>query len=154
MTKTLKISAIALLGALVLWACGGADLGAKETAEKFLVALTTGDYGTAKDYATAEAAESIDMVEKLGGEKGSASDIVVGEVEENGDNATANYTEKGEAKTLDLVKVDGKWKANWSKMGGGSEMGGAMEELESGLEDAVEDLGEALEGAMEEATEE
>lgn len=150
MTKTLKISAIALLGALVLWACGGADLGAKETAEKFLVALTTGDYGTAKDLATKEAAESIEMVEKMGGETGSADDIKVGEVEENGDKAVAHYTEKGEAKTLDLVKVDGKWKANWNKMGGsGSDLGSSLEE---GLNDAVEELGDAMEEAMEEAS--
>lgn len=118
MTRTLKFSAIALLAVVVLWACGG-KAGAKDVAEKFLSAIAAGDYATAKKYATTEAQASLDMMASMsGGEaKGEPAKIEVGDVKEDGDKATASYKENGADKTLDLVKENGEWKANWSKGG-------------------------------------
>ena len=151
MTRTLKISAIALLGALVLWACGGGATGPKEVGQAFLEALAEGDFGTAKDYATQDSQEALDMMEKMGGGEttGSKDDIKVGEVKEEGDKATLMYTEKGAEKTLDLVKEDGEWKVKYSK-GGPTEGNSGMEELDNAMEDLGNELEEALEGAMEE----
>lgn len=155
MTRTLKISALAIMGALVLWACGGGAGTSKEVGEKFLKALATGDYSTAKDYATEDSQESLEMLEKMGGGEtgGSADDIVVGEVQEEGDKATLAYTEKGVEKTLDLVKEDGSWKAKFSKGGPTEGNGGALDELENSIEDAVEEIGDAIEEATEEVSE-
>ncbi len=147
MTRTLKISAIALLGALVLWACGGGAKTSKDVGTAFLEALAEGDFSTAKDYATKDSQEALDMMETMGGGEttGSKDDIKVGEVKEDGDKATLMYTEKGEEKTLDMVKEDGEWKVKYSK-GGPTEGNSGLEELDN----AMEDLGNAMEEAMEE----
>ena len=152
MTRTLKLSALAIIGAMVLWACGGGNLGPKETGEKFLKALAEGDYGTAKDYATKGSQESLDMLEKMGGGEatGSADDIVVGEVKEDGDKATLSYTEKGAEKTLNLVKEDGSWKAEFNK---GGDTGSSSNPLEDVVEEVVEEVEEAVEEVVEEVTE-
>lgn len=138
MTRTLKFSAIALLAVVVLWACGGKG-GAKDVAEKFLNAIAAGDYDGAAKYATKEAQESLKMMASMsGGEaKGEPAKIEIGDVKEEGDKATVSYKENGTAKTLEMVKEEGEWKANWSKGGGA-------------VENAVEG---AVEGAMEGATE-
>lgn len=152
MTRTLKISAIAIMGALVLWACGGGASSSKEVGEKFLKALATGDYGTAKEYATKESQESLEMLEKMGGGEtgGSADDIVVGESKEEGDKATLSYTEKGVEKTLDLVKEDGAWKAKFSKGGPTEGNGGMIEEIGESIEDAVNEIADDVEEVVEE----
>ncbi len=146
MTRTLKLSAIAIIGAMVLWACGGGNLGPKETGEKFLKALAEGDYGTAKDYATKSSQESLEMLEKMGGGEsgGSADDIVVGEVKEDGDKATLAYTEKGAEKTLNLVKEDGSWKAQFDKGGDTGSTGSPLDEITDVVEDAVDEVMEEV----------
>ena len=128
MTRTFKFSALALLAVVVLWACGGST-GPKEVGEKFLNAIGSGDYETAKKYATKDAQASLDMMASMaGGEaKGEAAKIEVGDVKEEGDKATVSYKENGTDKTLDLVKEDGNWKANWSKGGGDSPIGDAVD---------------------------
>lgn len=153
MTKTLKMSALALLGVMVLWACGG-NLGPKETGEKFLKAMKSGDFETAKDYATKEAQASLEMMAGMAGaggdNKGNPDDIKVGDVKEDGDNATLAYTDGGKAMTLDLVKEDGKWKAKWEKGGPGDNTDNPVNNLKDGLEDAfdgaMEELGDELGG--------
>lgn len=157
MTRTLKLSAMALLGVMILWACGGENLGAKETAEKFLKAMKAQDFSTAKKYATAKSGESIDLVAGMsqGQPAGDPSAIVIGEVEENGDNAVVNYTEDGKDMTLKLVKESGTWKAVWSKTDGASDaagdaLGGAMDDLGNAMEDALNELGGDEEGSMDE----
>lgn len=149
MTRTLKFSAIALLAVVVLWACGGAN-GPKEVGEKFLNAVGSGDYETAKKYATKDAQASLDMMASMsGGEKGEAAKIEIGEVKEEGDKATLNYKENGTDKTLELVKENGEWKANWSK--GGGAVGDAVEGAVDAAADAVV---EAVDSAAAPATEE
>ncbi len=142
MTRTLKVSAIAIIGAMVLWACGSKELGPKETGEKFLKALAEGDYATAKNYASKSSQESLDMLEKMsGGESsGSADDIVVGEVKEDGEKATLAYTEKGAEKTLNLVKEDDAWKAQFDKGGDTGSNGNPLDEVSDAIEDAMEEV--------------
>lgn len=151
MTRTLKISAIALLGALVLWACGGGATGPKEVGQAFLEAMAEGDFSTAKDYATEDSKEALDAMAsmaEMGGGETKKSEIVIGEVKEDGNTAVLSYTEDGTEKTLNLVKEGEDWKVKYSK-GGPTEgsIGGAIDE-------AVEEVSEGLEEAMEEATEE
>jgi Domain of unknown function (DUF4878) len=142
MTKTLKFSAIALLAVVVLWACGGKG-GPKEVAEKFLNAIAAGDYDGASKYATKEAQESLKMMATMGGgEKGEAAKIEIGDVKEEGDKATVSYKENGTDKTLDMVKEDGEWKANWSKGGGALENA-----VEGAVDSAIEGATEALDSA-------
>jgi|GEM_PF-3073892 hypothetical protein len=149
MTRTLKFSAIALLAVVVLWACG--SNGPKEIGEKFLTAISKGDYETAKQFATEDAKSSLDMMASMekslpAGEK-KESKIEIGEVKEEGDKATLSYKEDGTDKTLDLVKVNGEWKANWSKMGGATDS--ATDALE-GAADAVETAVDSAAATVEE----
>lgn len=151
MTRVLKFSAVAILAVLVLWACGGAALGAKETAEKFLKAVKTNDFGTAKGMVTKDTKGALEMYEGTAKSKpaGNAADIVVGEATESGETASVAYTDAGEAKTLELKKEGGSWKAVFVKPGGGAEnlgetLGGALneavEQVETGLEAATEEM--------------
>jgi hypothetical protein len=134
MTRTLKFSAVALLAVVVLWACGGKG-GAKEVAEKFLNAIAASDYEGAGKYATKEAQESLKMMASMAGSmpKGEPAKIEVGDVKEEGDKATVSYKENGTDKTLEMVKEDGEWKANWSKGGGA-----AQDAVEGAVDSAVE----------------
>ena len=143
MKRTLKFSAIALLAVVVLWACGSAG-GAKEVGEKFLTAMAKGDIEGAKKFATKEAQTSLDMMAGTAeAKKANPDKIELGDIKEEGDKATLSYKENGAAKTLDLVKEGGEWKAAWSKGGG------AMEDLGKDVEGAMEG---AVEGAVEGAT--
>ena len=119
MKRTLKFSAIALLAVVVLWACGGANGGAKEVGTSFLNAIAKGDVDGAKKFATKDAQTSLDMASAtFEAKKANPDKIEVGEIKEEGDKATLSYKENGADKTLDLIKEDGKWKAAWSKGGG------------------------------------
>lgn len=146
MTRSLKLAGAALLGVMILWACGGESLGAKETGEKFLKAMKTGDFDTAKGLATKEAAASIDMMSGMGsGEGGNADDIKVGDVKEDGDKAVISYTDAGKAMTLNMVKEGGEWKAAWEK-GGPGDTSSPLNDLSNDLEGALDD---AMEGGDE-----
>jgi Domain of unknown function (DUF4878) len=146
MNRTLKFSAIALLAVVVLWACGSAG-GAKEVGEKFLSAMAKGDIEGAKKFATKDAQASLDMMAGTADAKKANPDkIELGDIKEEGDKATLSYKENGTAKSLDLVKEGGEWKAAWTK-GGGSPAGG-LEEMGKELEGAVEG---AMEGAADSA---
>ncbi|HHG83526.1 MAG TPA: DUF4878 domain-containing protein [Bacteroidetes bacterium] len=138
MTRSLKLSVIALIGVMTLWACG-ASLGPKETGEKFLKAMKTGDFDTAKDHATKEAQGSLEMMAGMadGKEGGDAADIVIGALEENGDKATLSYTDAGKDLTLALVKEGGEWKADWKKGGPGDDSS-PLKGLEDGLDKALD----------------
>lgn len=152
MTRTLKISAIALLGVFVLWACGG-ELGPKETGEKFLNAINSGDFSGAQSYGTKETNESLKVLAEMpgAGSQGENATLEFGELTENGDNASLAYKKDGKDMTLELKKEDGSWKAIWAKtdMGGGGDLGGAldgaMDAAGDAMEKAMDELGEALE---------
>lgn len=150
MTRALKFSAVAILAVMVLWACGGAALGAKETAEKFLKAVKTNDFKTAKSLATKDTQGALEMYEGQASTKpaGNAADIVVGDVKEEGEAATVSYTDAGEAKTLEMKKEGGEWKAVFVKPGGGAE------EIGKGLGDMMNEAVQNVETALDAATEE
>jgi Domain of unknown function (DUF4878) len=152
MTRTLKFSALALFAVVVLWACGGAN-GPKQVGEKFLNAIASSDFETAKKYATKDAQASLDMMASMsGGEaKGEPAKIEIGEVKEEGDKATLSYKENGADKTLELVKEGSEWKANWSKGGGSNPVGDA---IEGAVEGAVEAVDSAAGAATEQPAEE
>lgn len=138
MTRSLKLSAIALIGVLALWACGG-SLGPKETGEKFLKAMKVGDFDTAKKYATKEAQGSLEMMAGMAGDNkgGNADDIKVGELKEDGDKAVLNYTDAGKDMTLNLKKEGGDWKADWKK-GGPNDNSSPIKDLENELDNALD----------------
>lgn len=136
MTKTLKMSALALLGVLVLWACSGS--GPQEIGEKFLNHMNDGEYAEAKKLASKDSQNAIGMLE---GQEAKKAKLEFGEVKEDGDNATLSYKEDGVEKELKLTKEDGEWKAVFSK--GGSAPAGAnldMNEVVKELEDVSKDL--------------
>jgi hypothetical protein len=157
MAKTLKFSTVALLSVLLLWACGGKS-GPKDVAEKFLAAIAAHDYQGAAKFATKEAQESLKMMASMGGMAGNSetSKIEVGDVKEDGDKATVAYTEDGKAKSLEMVKEDGEWKANWSKGGGVVEnaLEGTVKDALEGAGEALKTAGAALDSAAGEANEE
>lgn len=127
MTRTLKITALALLGVVFLWACGGGETGPKEIGESFLKAIKKGDFSGAKSYGTTATNEGLDKLEgnpMAEGLKGNPDDIKVGEFTEDGDKGSLAYTDGGKDKKLKMEKVDGKWKVNWSKMDDTMDMGG------------------------------
>ena len=154
MTRSLKLAGVALLGVMILWACGGEALGPKEVGEKFLKAMKTGDFDTAKKLATKEAEASIEMMSGMGsGEGGNADDIKVGEVKEEGDKAVLSYTDAGKDMTLNLVKEGGEWKAAWEKGGPAdntSPMNDISKELEGALDEAMDEAADGGEEGGEE----
>lgn len=141
---------------MILFACGAGN-SPQKVGEKFLKAMEAGNFSEAKKYATRKAQDQIDQVAGLSnvGASGHPEDIVVGEVEDFGDRATLHYTDGGNKKTLEMIKQDGEWKANWTKAShAGNEVGGmledgidkAFESVEDGLEKGLDDLGKSLQG--------
>jgi hypothetical protein len=146
MKRSFALSLIALVGVLVLWACGGAA-GPKEAGEKFLNAMAKGDIETAKKYATEDSHSAIDMMAASAITKAANPDkIELGDVKEEGDKATLSYKENGTDKSLELKKVNGEWKAVYTKGGGN---GGGMD-----LKEETEEAAPAAEEAHEEGAEE
>ncbi len=120
MKRSIVLSVIALVGVMVLWACGGAT-GPKAAGENFLNAMAKGDIETAKKYATEDSHSALDMMVASAITKAAKPDVMTyGDVTEDGDKATLAYTENGDDKTLELKKVDGEWKAVYAKQGGGA----------------------------------
>lgn len=126
MKKALLSVAALCLMAVVFTSCGGGN--PKATAEKFLTGLYHMDYEAAKSVSTEETKKQVDnyaSMMNIGGEKGKteAQNIKVNVKDPvvNGDNATVEYTVSGAGNddniphTLRLVKVKGKWLAEWSK---------------------------------------
>lgn len=153
MNRTLKLSALALLAVVVLWACGGAS-GPKEIGEQFLNAMAKGDIEGAKKFATKDSQTSLDMMAGNAVTKAANPDkIELGEVKEEGEKATLNYKENGVDKTLNLQKEDGQWKVAYSKGAGSSDnsLDKIGEDLGKAMEEAVEEAGEELKEAVEDA---
>lgn len=121
----LSVAALCLI-AVTLMSCGGGS--PKAAAEKFLTGLYHMDYEAAKSVATEETKKQVDnyaSMMSIGGDKAKteAQKITVNVKDPvvNGDNATVEYTVSGSGNddnvphTLRLVKVKGKWLAEWSK---------------------------------------
>lgn len=163
--KMLRLGVVALTLALFTACGGGKAKDPKGVAEAFLNAMAEQDWSTAKKYATAGSQEAIDQVaemaesmkglEDLAGEESETPEIKMGDVTEEGETAVVSYTEDGSEKQLNLVKEEGEWKVEFSKMGGMDDMGDmseGLEEMDEALE-GLEGLGDSLSEAMEELEE-
>ena len=139
--KKVVCSAIALfVMAVTLVSCGGGS--PKASAEKFLNGLYHMDFAAAKEVSTEETKKQVEAYEQMMGmmqqnakDEAKKIKIDVMEPKVEGDNATVEYKLSNDptARTLKMVKKDGKWLASWSKMDlGGAGMdnnasGGAMQ---------------------------
>ena len=91
------------------------------------------DYAAAKEVSTEETKKQVDAFEQMstmmaqnGKDEAKKIKVDVMEPKVEGDNATVEYKLSNDptAKTLKMVKKDGKWLAAWSKMDmGGANMG-------------------------------
>lgn len=113
-----------LLLAVMLVSCKSG--GPKDVAEEFLTDLYHMDFASAKEFATEETKKQLktleDIVPKMTSpekkELAKKIKVTVREPKIEGDNATVEYTLSNDpgVKTLRMVKQDGKWLAQWSKI--------------------------------------
>lgn len=127
MKKLILSVASLMVLAVLLASCGGG--GPKANAEKFLNGFYHMDYAAAKEVSTEETKKQLETYESLSTmansivkEEAKKVKVDVKDPKVNGDNATVEYTLSNDPspKTLKMVKQDGKWLAQWSKM----DMGG------------------------------
>lgn len=130
----LSVTAMLVL-AVTLVSCGGG--GPKANADKFLNGFYHMDYAAAKEVSTEDTKKQLESYESIMGSmvQQNAKDeakklkIDVKEPKVTGDNATVEYTVSNDPspKTLKMVKTNGKWLAQWSKMDMGGGMGAGTE---------------------------
>lgn len=112
--------------------CGGGDT-PKSVAENFLKALNKMDYETAKKYGSEDTGKLLDMMSGFAKMMpDSAKKDVSFEIKDekiNGDKATIVYSSTGDEgeQTLNLVKIDGKWKVAMSKDSMNGQEGSTMD---------------------------
>ena len=100
-------------------ACSGNS--PKSVASDFLTALNKGDIDEAKKYCDASTADLLDLVGRLAKnkikEEAKGGKFTITKVEEDGDVAKVYYTmdQEEKEKSLDLKKIDGKWKVTIKK---------------------------------------
>lgn len=122
----LKMLFAALVVALVLVSCVAS--GPDAVAKKFIIALSNMDWDEAVKLSTEDGGKVLEMLKSFTGmmtqeqldqskKKISASDITIVSSKTDGDKATVVYKVKGEDKenTLDMKKVGGQWKVNYTK---------------------------------------
>lgn len=124
MKKLFFIAAAGLIIAAVGCKGGGTP---KEVTERFFKAMNKKDFDAAKDEATKESAQMLDLMKTFAAadtSKAKAKDFTVENEKIDGDKATVDVkeTESGKTQNVTLKKVDGKWKVAFDKssMGGGS----------------------------------
>lgn len=125
--KNLMRIALVLLVAAFIGACGGGSDNPEAVAEEFLTHLGNQDYEKAKELGTENTVAMITMIEsmsgmaeEMGGEgqeevKGLPDDFDMKGCEVDGDKATCTYTAEGKEESIDMLKVDGKWKVDMKK---------------------------------------
>ena len=121
--------------------------GPKANAKKFLEGLYHMDYAAAKEVATEKTKEQLvqheqmmSMMQQGGKEEAKKIKVDIKDPKVEGDNATVEYSTSNDpsVKTLRMVKVDGKWLAEWSKME--SAPSGAMpgpDDMNSGMDNTA-----------------
>ena len=131
MKKVILSVAAMLVLAVMLVSCNGG--GPKANAEKFLNGFHHLDFAAAKEVSTEDTKKQLETYEMIsanmaqsGKEEAKKIKVDVKEPKVTGDNATVEYTLSNDPspKTLKMVKQNGKWLAQWSKMDMGG-MGGA-----------------------------
>lgn len=147
MKKVILSIASMLVLAMTLVSCGGG--GPKANAEKFLNGFYHMDYKSAKEVATADTKKQLEsyesimgtMVQQTAKDEAKKLKIDVKEPKVDGDAATVEYVVSNDPspKELKMVKVDGKWLAQWSKMdmGGGAGAPGATDQNAPGALDTT-----------------
>jgi hypothetical protein len=112
------ISAAAIVVFLI--SCGGGD-SPKSVAEHFLKAMNKMDYETAKKYGSEDTGRLLDMMsgfaKMIPDSARQEKSFEIKDEKIDGDKATVTYLQQGEEgeQSLDLVKLDGKWKVAMSK---------------------------------------
>ncbi|HRE75859.1 MAG TPA: hypothetical protein PK637_16450 [Flavobacteriales bacterium] len=148
--KVLALSAVAA----IMVACGGGST-PEDVAKKFHTAITTQDWGTAKDLATTKGKEQVDaakgMAESMGAlggaEKPAAPEIEEVKCETKEAESTCTCKEKGGKETVyNLKKENDKWVVDYSKMGNMG--GGDMEPTPEPEPEPTDVEGEATEGEV------
>jgi hypothetical protein len=130
-------------------------------ATDFLNALMAQKWDDAKQLATSESAETIDMIKGFADQTGDTAmvmgfEIIKEQTKIEGDKASiVAKDESGLEMPMNLVKVDGKWKVDYSLktiMGGmEEEMTDAVETMENmsdSITHAVDEMSETLDSAM------
>ncbi|ATA73571.1 MULTISPECIES: nuclear transport factor 2 family protein [Capnocytophaga] len=128
----------------------------KSVAEKFLTSMENSDFEEAKKYADDSMQQMLGMLSGMGKElpKGNEKKkVTITKVEEDGDNAKAFYKVEGEEeeKSIDLKKVDGKWKVTFNKENSNKENMPNMDDVdlgESSLEEVDEEVDEEVQEAV------
>ncbi len=127
MKKTILSLTTILALAVTLVSCGGGS--PKGAAEKWLNGFYHMDYTSAKEVSTDETKKQLESFESMMGmmqqnakDEAKKIKVDVKDPKVTGDNATVEYTLSNDPspKTLKMVKQNGKWLAQWSKM----DMGG------------------------------
>jgi hypothetical protein len=122
----LSVAAVMAL-AIILVSCKGNS--PKASAEKWLNGFYHMDYAAAKEVSTEETKKQLESFEGMMGlmqqnakDEAKKIKVDVKDPKVEGDNATVEYTLSNDPspKTLKMVKQNGKWLAQWSKM----DMGG------------------------------
>ncbi|CEN43860.1 conserved exported hypothetical protein [Capnocytophaga canis] len=124
----------------------------KSVAEKFLTSMENSDFEEAKKYADDSMQQMLGMLSGMGKElpKGNEKKkVTITKVEEDGDNAKAFYKVEGEEeeKSIDLKKVDGKWKVTFNKENSNKENMPNMDDVELG-ESSLEEVNEEVQEAV------
>jgi hypothetical protein len=93
---------------------------AEKTAALFLEHLSRGEYAKASEYATDKTGNMLEFMDQLvavAGQKPAANHavIVMCGCEVKSNEAVCNYTSDGKPMQLNLVKLDGEWKAELKK---------------------------------------
>lgn len=119
MKRSLKYLLISAL-AITIYSCGGGD-SPKSVAENFLKAMNKMDFETAKKYGSEDTGKLLDMMSSFSklmpDSAKKEKSFEMKEEKINGDKATVTYLysdEDGE-QTVNLIKVDGKWKVAMGK---------------------------------------
>lgn len=127
--KQIKLFAVAAIVSLSLFSCSGNS--PEASAEKFLTLTQQGEFAEAKEYCTEQTGALLTMAEGMVGDKKAEIkeknknlkvNIVSSEIKGDSVAVVKYKVAGGEAsdageKSLDLKKVDGKWKVHMNKEG-------------------------------------
>ena len=115
MRNGIGLAVSAAVCVLFLAACGG---GPADVAEDFTTYLASGEVSKAKELSTEATGELLDLAAGLGGldiDPDFEFELVDEQIDGNRATITYRNTANGKVETLDLVKLDGKWKVHADK---------------------------------------
>lgn len=107
-----------LVLALTMLTVVGCSNAPKDAARAFTEHISKGQISEAKKYATLDTGKMLDMMSSMGGVPvDSTFHFIFIDQSIEGDKAVVRFREKadGDVGSVDLVKIDGKWKVNMHK---------------------------------------